>query len=142
MSVDWFERITGFREEDYASTKARLKVEGEELVSLANESRHGVGRLELPTLHELRARTADRQQSGRRTTVRNVLGDVRALHREAEFAGATFQVASQFNLLEMVSPNVSPEDGVTCRRRSNIDPPCRFNTDPGMDADRVTVGCG
>ena len=29
-----------------------------------------------------------------------------------------------------------------CRRRSNIDPPCRSNTDPGMEADRVTVGCG
>ena len=29
-----------------------------------------------------------------------------------------------------------------CRRRSNIDPPCRSNIDPGMDADRMTVGCG
>ena len=27
--------------------------------------------------------------------------------------GALFQVASQFNLLEMVSPRVTPEDGVT-----------------------------
>ena len=30
----------------------------------------------------------------------------------------------------------------TCRRRSNIDPPCRSNTDPGMDAGRVTANCG
>ena len=29
-----------------------------------------------------------------------------------------------------------------CRRRSNIDPPCRSNTDPGMDAGRVTANCG
>ena len=29
-----------------------------------------------------------------------------------------------------------------CRRRSNIDPPCRSNIDPGMEADRVVVGCG
>lgn len=29
-----------------------------------------------------------------------------------------------------------------CRRRSNIDPPCRSNTDPGMDAGRVTASCG
>ncbi len=34
-----------------------------------------------------------------------------------------------------------PAAGV-CRRRSNIDPPCRFNIDPGMDANRVAVGCG
>ncbi|MGQ3050895.1 MAG: DEAD/DEAH box helicase family protein [Roseateles sp.] len=30
----------------------------------------------------------------------------------------------------------------TCWRRSNIDPPCRFNIDPGMDANRLAVGCG
>ena len=29
-----------------------------------------------------------------------------------------------------------------CRRRSNIDPSCRSNTDPGMDAGRVTANCG
>ena len=32
--------------------------------------------------------------------------------------------------------------GLDCRRRSNIDPPCRSNIDPGMEADRVVVGCG
>ena len=31
---------------------------------------------------------------------------------------------------------------LVCPRRSNIDPPCRSNIDPGMDADRVRVGCG
>ena len=30
----------------------------------------------------------------------------------------------------------------SCRRRSNIDPPCRSNTDPGMDTGRVTANCG
>jgi hypothetical protein len=34
-------------------------------------------------------------------------------HQAPENAGALFQVASQFNLLEMVSPTVTPEDGVT-----------------------------
>jgi hypothetical protein len=33
------------------------------------------------------------------------------------------------------------EDG-KCRRRSNIDPPCRSNTDPGMDAGRARANCG
>ena len=40
-------------------------------------------------------------------------GDVRALHGAPEHANALFQVASQFNLLEMVGPEVTPEDGVT-----------------------------
>ena len=31
---------------------------------------------------------------------------------------------------------------LACRRRSKSDPPRRSNIDPGMDADRVMVGCG
>ncbi len=46
-------------------------------------------------------------------TVRSLVADVRALHRQAGFADALFQVASQFNCLEMVGPQVPPEAGVT-----------------------------
>jgi hypothetical protein len=35
------------------------------------------------------------------------------MHADPELAGALFQVASQFNLLEMTGPSVTPEDGVT-----------------------------
>jgi hypothetical protein len=35
------------------------------------------------------------------------------MHQSPENAGTLFQVASQFNLLEMVSPDVTPEHGVT-----------------------------
>jgi hypothetical protein len=42
-----------------------------------------------------------------------VQGDVGRLHQRPEFAGALFQVASQFNMLEMVGPEVTPENGVT-----------------------------
>jgi hypothetical protein len=42
-----------------------------------------------------------------------VTGDVRQMNHAPENAGALFQVASQFNLLEMVSPTVTPEHGVT-----------------------------
>jgi hypothetical protein len=42
-----------------------------------------------------------------------ITGDVRQMHWSAENIGALFQVASQFNLLEMVSFSVAPEDGVT-----------------------------
>jgi hypothetical protein len=42
-----------------------------------------------------------------------VTGDVRQMHQSPENAGALFQVASQFNLLEMTGPEVSPDDGVT-----------------------------
>ena len=42
-----------------------------------------------------------------------VTGDVRQMHQRPEYAGALFQVASQFNALEMVGPSVTPQDGVT-----------------------------
>lgn len=44
--------------------------------------------------------------------VSQVMGDAGALHRDVN-RGALFQVASQFNLLEMTGPDVTPEDGVT-----------------------------
>src|SRR6185312_8002771 len=41
-----------------------------------------------------------------------VSGDVRRMHHLPANAGALLQVASQFNLLEMTDPEVTPEDGV------------------------------
>ena len=108
--MDWFERLTGFRESGYSETRRQLVVEGDRLRSLVNSQSYGIGRLELPALAELRQRVAAPPGS---LKVSSVTGDVRALHRQPEFSGALFQVASQFNLLEMVGPSISPEDGVT-----------------------------
>jgi hypothetical protein len=47
------------------------------------------------------------------------VGEARAVHADSELEGALFQVASQFNLLEMTGPTVTLKDGVTldsCRR--------------------------
>ena len=110
-SSNWFERLTGFVESDYKSTRGRLRVEGDELVSAINGKRYGIGRLETPTLAELRAKVAIPTHG--RTTVTCTVGDVGAMHNDPEFEGALFQVASQFNLLEMTSYTVTPEDGVT-----------------------------
>lgn len=107
--MNWFERLTGFAEDGYASTQGRLRVEGNELVSTVNGKRYGIGELTLPTLAELRARVNPAR--GQRSSVAGLIGDARALHRD--FEGALFQVASQFNVLEMVSPHVTPERGVT-----------------------------
>lgn len=108
---DWFERLTGFREHDYESTQRCLRIEGDELVSTVNGKRFGCGRLSMPTLAELRARV--NVPVAQRSTVTSVVGDARALHADPEFAGALFQVASQFNLLEMTDHSVRPEQGVS-----------------------------
>ncbi len=110
--MDWFERLMGFTEADgYAATQSRLAVEGDDLVSAVNDKRYGVGELTLPTLAELRARVNPAR--AQRSSVRALVGDARALHSDPDFEGALFQVASQFNLLEMVSENVTPEHGVS-----------------------------
>jgi hypothetical protein len=111
--MDWFETLTGFRETDYDETRAKLKVEGNRLRSLVNGKDYGIGELELVSLESLRQRmkAAGDLPGGLRVNV--VTGDVRQMHRLPDNAGALFQVASQFNLLEMVSPTVTPEQGVT-----------------------------
>jgi hypothetical protein len=110
--MDWFETLTGFRETGYAQTRDQLAVEASRLRSLVNGGSWEIGELELASLAELRERAKAVNLPGR-LRARVVRGDVRRMHRDPENAGALFQVASQFNLLEMVSPDVTPEHGVT-----------------------------
>ncbi|MCE2947278.1 MAG: hypothetical protein ACK515_08485 [bacterium] len=113
--MDWFESLTGFRESTYRETQARLESDGHALRSRVNGASYGIGTLELVSLEALRDRTrrpTQVQPRSGRLSVGIVEGDVRALHRSPENAGALFQVASQFNLLEMVGPRVTPEHGV------------------------------
>lgn len=110
--MDWFERLTGFAEQNYASTQARLLVEGSTLRSLANGRRFRIGTFTMPSLADLRGQVAAGQGPAGALSVHAIAGEARGLHREAANASALFQVASQFNMLEMVSPEVTPEDGV------------------------------
>ena len=111
--MDWFERLTGFRETNYDDTRAKLKVEGSRLQSLINGKSYGIGELELVPLQALRERVKSAGGLPGRLKVSVVTGDVRQMHQSPENAGALFQVASQFNLLEMTGPEVTPEHGVT-----------------------------
>jgi hypothetical protein len=111
--MDWFERLTGFRETSYHDTRAKLKVDGSRLQSLINGKDYGIGELELVSLQALRERVKSAGGLPGRLKASVVTGDVRQMHQSSENAGALFQVASQFNLLEMTGPEVSPEDGVT-----------------------------
>jgi len=111
--MDWFERLTGFREAGYEETRAKLKVDGRRLQSLVNGKSYRIGELELVSLQTLRERVKSVGGLSGRLKVSVVTGDVREMHRLPEYAGGLFQVASQFNLLEMVSPDITPEHGVT-----------------------------
>lgn len=110
--MTWFSRITGFAEGDYRATQARLRVAGGLLMPEGGGPSHAVGKLELIPLAALRNQTRAAQVPGR-LTLGTVEGNVRRLHADPENRGAVFQVASQFNLLEMPAPSVTPEHGVT-----------------------------
>jgi hypothetical protein len=114
VSTDWFERLTGFRELSYEQTRRNLEVARATLRSKVNQKSYAIGELETPSLKELRNRGQDAlgPLTGK-LRVTNVCGDVRRMHHDAANERALFQVASQFNLLEMVGPGVTPEDGVS-----------------------------
>ena len=59
--MNWFERLTGFKEKSYAETKALLEVRGQRLHSKVNGRSFGIGHLELVSLAELRERASDVQ---------------------------------------------------------------------------------
>lgn len=67
----------------------------------------------MTSLADLRAQVAAGSGAAGKLRVSIVQSDVRAMHQAPELAGALFEVASQFNALEMVGPDVTPEDGVT-----------------------------
>lgn len=46
-------------------------------------------------------------------TFSNIADNARSVHMDPANAGSVFQVASQFNCLEMVGPGERPEDGIT-----------------------------
>lgn len=108
--MSWFENLTGVAETSPEQVRAQLKLEGDELVC-PNGQRIACGTLEIPTLGELRSRARSATIPGK-LSARQLVGDVRQLHADPQHAGALFQVASQFNLLEMTSPTVTPEEGV------------------------------
>ena len=107
----WFQDLTGLTRDDPVAVRGAVSVEGDWLTSAANGRRMRAGRLTLPSLAELRALPVETSGRGE-SQLREVVGDVRALHADPAHAGAVFQVASQFNLLEMPGPDVGPEDGI------------------------------
>lgn len=110
----WFEELMGFREDNAEQIYANIVVDGQFMTSKANGRTYKCGQLETPTLGELRTRVS--QQSATvgqgRLKLSEMVADVQRLHQDPACARALFQVASQFNLLEMVSPSITPEAGI------------------------------
>lgn len=108
----WFKQLVGFQEKSPEQVRENLLVEGNLLTSKVNGQQFQMGTLEIPSLEDLRQRVNVPSFKSSRLKVSEAIGDVQQFHMLSISDGATFQAASQFNLLEMVGPHVTPESGI------------------------------
>ena len=108
----WFEKLMGFKEENPDQVRQNLEYNNGLIHSKVNGKSYQSGLLTIPTLKELRNKLTKSPAKPGKLTVQEVVGDVQQFHLQPENNGALFQAASQFNLLEMVKPTVTPEEGV------------------------------
>jgi hypothetical protein len=113
----WFETLIGCPEASPQQVRENIALDGELLKSRINGKVVAFGRLETPSLAKMRERAKVGGQKVGKISIREVVANVQDLHADVSNAGALFQVASQFNLLEMVSPDVIPEQGVDIYER-------------------------
>ena len=109
--MTWFEKLTGFDELPTDQVRENLRVDGERLISLANDRTLVAGEFTTPALEHLRA-SIEIPASGQQIRVAEKVADIQSLHQDPKNENAVFQVASQFNCLEMASPHAIPEAGV------------------------------
>jgi hypothetical protein len=107
----WLKNLIGFDESKEAIYK-NIIIKDSVLTSKVNNKSYHYGTLETPTLKELRERVAKHHNKKGKLKLQAIQADVKALHLDKTNENALFQVASQFNLLEMVGANVSPEEGI------------------------------
>ena len=115
MKTSWFEKLFGFEENASKNVQAQFDLCGTLLTSRANQRQFECGQLQIMSLQTLRFLSqtiAQKLLSPQRSSIREVVADVQDLHASQENFGAIFQVASQFNLLEMPSPSTTPEAGI------------------------------
>jgi len=118
----WFKTLTGFEESKELIYKNITAKDGV-LNSKINNKSYSYGKLETPTLKELRERVIKSNVIKGKLKLQAIQADVRDLHLDEANENALFQVASQFNLLEMVGANVTPEEGVDIYEYDNTQGP-------------------
>ena len=85
--MDWFERLTGFKEESPQQVRNNLFVEGDRIKSLVNGKSFIAGKLETPSLGELRQRIRGINKTGK-LSLKEVVADVQSLHTNPANAGS------------------------------------------------------
>ncbi len=108
----WFKKLVGFDEVSPENVRESIIIDGKKLISKVNGQSFQFGVLEIPTLEALKEHAPSIAIFKSKITVAEIVGNVQQLHCEPDNSNALFQAASQFNLLEMIGPHISPEKGI------------------------------
>lgn len=108
----WFKQLTGFDEESPKNVMENITISGNTLISRVNSRKFSFGKLEISTLAELKKQNLKISNYKERIQVKEIVADVQKLHCRLENSNSLFQAASQFNLLEMVNPSITPDQGI------------------------------
>lgn len=125
--TDWFYELTGFTEKPFGMAQKDLQNVYENLIynpyegvitSRVTGRKLKYGEFETTSWSEMRNQLGILMPSSKwrkydDSKVSTIVADVTDLHMDPANAGRVFQVASQFNVLEMVGPKVKPSDGIT-----------------------------
>ena len=108
----WFEELVGFKENSPKQVRENIEIVDNKLISKVNNNEFVFGKLEIPSLEELRNQSDSLDKFHSKIKISEIVGNIQNIHQDDSNKNSLIQVASQFNLLEMVSPNRTPEDGV------------------------------
>ena len=120
--MTWFETLTGFPEATPHQVRENLRLDGQQLTSLVNERSFHTGEFTTPTLKTLR-QVVQLPTTGTSVQIEELVADVQSLHQAPFNANAVFQVASQFNCLEMAAPHMSLKTGLAFIRMIGLRAP-------------------
>jgi len=120
--MSFFEELFGFEED--ARTKEKFTLHGLSLIDRVTGENFNIGSFKTPSLNELReeAKKISEKIRDENITLEHIVTDdiFEYFHKND---GALFQVASQFNCLEMVSEDITPEEGITDYEQDNTQGP-------------------
>lgn len=108
----WFKVLTGFDDDSHQSVHDNIEIDQSTLWIPLSEKEYQCGTLEIISLADLKRLVKPCELTSGVLKVSEIISDVQSLHLEENNHGALFQVASQFNLLEMASEDVTPDEGI------------------------------
>ena len=117
----WFGEVFGFEENNKGTDNfkwvkqnvgAETGSDGDIILKTPTKKLHA-GKFTMESLEALTRQLKPATSQAALLTYKEMNGDIKRFHQNPLLAGSLFQVASQFNMLEMASPDATPSHGIT-----------------------------